>query len=810
MDEKLQDLVMARLYEKPLSAEAAEYLLDACEGTAKLTARLRSEHGPVPERVPEQRRSHPAAAYLRSVSVAGFRGVGPEKELELEPGPGLTLIVGRNGSGKSSFAEGLEILLTGTVRRWNGRPVAWHEGWRNLHAPGQTVVSASLLIEGAGPATVERRWDSAAKLSESQASVLVSGEKRTTIDRLDWREALTRYRPFLSHSELEAFIGGPSQLYDLLASVLGLEDLTATEKRLMAARKAAEDELKETDRELPGLLGKLASVDDGRARACYQALSDGRRDLERASTLAGGTSAVEADSQVLRLRQWSQLTVPGEPEITATAAALRAAADDLGRPTTPALAVIGLLREALEHYRTHGAGDCPVCGAPGAMSDGWRDRTESQVMSLDEEETSTLAARAKADEAARNARGLFQPVPPILTTAAVGPADPLRAWQAWKSWERIPPGREAEDLRQLADHLRRRWGPLHDEVTSLSARADSELRARADRWAPVAIEVAAWCERARKADAAARTVPALTTAITWLRAATDEIRNDRLTPIREQAMAIWSKLRQESNVDLGPIRLSGSGTRRQVDLRVTVDNEPGAALSVMSQGELNALALSIFLPQSTLDESPFRFLVIDDPVQAMDPAKVDGLARVLDDVARSRQVLVFTHDDRLANAVRQLGIPARVLKVVRHAGSVVEISESLSPVGRYLDDARSLCRDAHVRPAVREQVVPGLCRLAVEAAFTEAARRKLLRELTHAETEDKIATVGTLGAKASLALFLDPKQGQRVRGLLRHWDRQAADTYDELNESAHKGHPDPEALIAEVWHLIETIRQRVR
>jgi hypothetical protein len=37
-------------------------------------------------------------------------------------------------------------------------------------------------------------------------------------------------------------------------------------------------------------------------------------------------------------------------------------------------------------------------------------------------------------------------------------------------------------------------------------------------------------------------------------------------------------------------------------------------------------ALALLLPpRARLPASPFRFLVIDDPVQAMDPAKVDGL-----------------------------------------------------------------------------------------------------------------------------------------------------------------------------------------
>ena len=219
--------------------------------------------------------------------------------------------------------------------------------------------------------------------------------------------------------------------------------------------------------------------------------------------------------------------------------------------------------------------------------------------------------------------------------------------------------------------------------------------------------MAAWCKRAQEAETAARAVPALQAAITWLKNATDDIRNARLAPLGEQARAIWAQLRQESNVDLGAIRLSGSGTRRQVDVNVTVDGSAGAALGVMSQGEVNALALSIFLPRATVAASPFRFLVIDDPVQAMDPAKVEGLARVLEDVARSRQVLVFTHDDRLPEAVRRLGIPARILELTRRPGSVVQIRPALTPVERLLKDAGDLCLDEAVPEDVAAQVVPG-------------------------------------------------------------------------------------------------------
>ncbi|MGE0361145.1 MAG: AAA family ATPase [Vicinamibacterales bacterium] len=49
----------------------------------------------------------PPGVFLGAVTISGFRGIGPDTRLPLHAGPGLTLVVGRNGSGKSSFAEGV-------------------------------------------------------------------------------------------------------------------------------------------------------------------------------------------------------------------------------------------------------------------------------------------------------------------------------------------------------------------------------------------------------------------------------------------------------------------------------------------------------------------------------------------------------------------------------------------------------------------------------------------------------------------------------------------------------------------------------
>ena len=102
---------------------------------------------------------------------------------------------------------------------------------------------------------------------------------------------------------------------------------------------------------------------------------------------------------------------------------------------------------------------------------------------------------------------------------------------------------------------------------------------------------------------------------------------------------------------------------KNVTMDVTVDGDRSAALGVMSQGELYALALSLFIPRVRSNDTPFGFVMLDDPVQAMDPVRVERLANVLGELAQTHQVVVFTHDNRLPAAINQHQIPATTVEV---------------------------------------------------------------------------------------------------------------------------------------------------
>lgn len=70
--------------------------------------------------------------YLTKVKIRDFRTFG-ELALDVPPVPGITLVVGPNGLGKSSFFDAIEWALTGTIRRF--------EEYLNKKLPEETYLT---------------------------------------------------------------------------------------------------------------------------------------------------------------------------------------------------------------------------------------------------------------------------------------------------------------------------------------------------------------------------------------------------------------------------------------------------------------------------------------------------------------------------------------------------------------------------------------------------------------------------------------------------------------------------------------------
>ncbi|MEU4473538.1 AAA family ATPase [Micromonospora sp. NPDC023888] len=784
----LIELIFDRLAAADVPTETAELVLAALTSEDDLTAALAGTPTRLDPRSPTG--DGPAERiWLKSVTVAGFRGVGPERTLQVDPGPGLTLVVGRNGSGKSSFAEAVELALTGDSARWADKTSVWRTGWRNLHSPDPCWVDVELRVDGvATPTRVNRSWPVGAELADAEVTVTSAHGRHTGLSELGLARPLELYRPFLTAAELGKLAAGTqSQLFDALFAILGLDALTDADQRLLRAARPHDTTIKEVRAQRTALADALAGITDDRARRTAALLGGrGAVDLAAVTAILDEPDEATVDLEVLLCRELVALDPLPADEVNRLAGQLREAAAEAlrydGGRSRAALRSAELLRLALEHHDDEGDGSCPVC-ATGTLDGGWR---AAAAQSLTELRQRSVAAQTATTRLTAVLRQTHHLIDDLAVPEGPGSEPTVGALRDAVAALRRVPGEPAD----LADHLAARYPAVVTAADAARAYAEGFLRQRDTGWRAAAADVREWVAAAGGLPAREVALTRLKAARAWLKETGTEIRSERVAPFAGHSQRIWAQLRQESNVELGAMTLEGANTRRRVVFPVSVDGaDNGTALGVMSQGEMQALGLATFLPRSCAPESPFRFIVVDDPVQSMDPSKVDGLARVLAELAEHRQVVVFTHDTRLPDAVRRLDLgKARIIEVTRAEKSVVTLRPGSDPVTRYLDDAHALARNDEITAEVRGPVVAELCRSALEAACHRTVwRTRVARGVPHADIESAIEDASRrVATTIALAAFDDAEKGGDVLGWLgRRHGRRAVNAYQACREGVH-------------------------
>ena len=843
MADSIDVIIERRLEEAGLADDAAIYVMAALDGTLDRFIDSESENEKAERPRPSTEVAAPARAFLERLLVAGFRGIGPQADLEVVPGPGLMLIVGANGTGKSSIAEGLEYLLTGENSRWKGKDGEWQQGWRNLHGEESPRLHAHFAVEGeTGPAEVSRRWNPEADdLDDNLTKIVIAGERREGLAALGWEAALDTHRPFLSYNQLSEVVEDrPSARFDAMAAGLGLERLTDAREQLRRRRLDDQRTLRAARDELGVLLGEMQALDDERAHAVNMALENEPWDLNAIHLVMEGVLDDDADRPLDLLRRLATIEFPSVEEVEGLCRELRDAYPRLeaveGSNAARARRLLEVLSAAVEVHEQDGEQPCPVCQT-GRMDDQWRHNVEERYSSLWDEAEEANCVATLLEGLAHKCDILTCGPPKWLADSERVGIDASDVRQAWEWWNlsnvdqpALPVDEElwpddqfrssaeeiaavirdrdgvcirpslssgpdsaftmsSQGLLEVAGRLTERGAQVRAALEPLREQAQAELDRREGLWRPLRRQLLEWLPSGRRGRQAANRVDAVQAAEDWLAREEVDIRAERFRPIARRAQHNWKVLGRGSSVSLDDLKLTGRANSRRLNLATSIDGQDGAALAVMSQGELNALSLSLFLARAVLPESPFGFLVIDDPVQAMDPVKVEGLARVLAEAAGELQVIVFTHDERLPAAVRRLRIEHRTLAVRRRELSAVTCTPVEDPVRQHLADARAVLQTDGLDETTRRRVIPNFCRQAIEAACIEAVwRRRSEAGRDQAETERDVSRARTLNQKLILAL-LDDVEGRYEdmrEALFQRFGTRARNAVADCNRGAHE------------------------
>lgn len=776
MATNLTDWVDEQLQTAGIDDDVALLVLAALDGDDRLDDYLADGSAPTRSAGTAETVSEvePNGVVLTSIAVEGFRGIGPKAELKIAPKPGLTIVAGRNGSGKSSFSEALELVLTGDTYRWKQKGAEWRDQWRNIHQPQSAQVTIGLIEEGVGPITVKASWKpSEASVAARTVTTQVAGKPQVTgTDHLGWNHAVEQFRPILSYDELGGMLDGKqSELYDALANILGVEQLTDAAKRLKAradARKGPGTALATRRR---GLQTTASASSDERASTASTLLRKTSPDTKTLRSLATGGLEVDR-GPINALRTLAALRGPDPEAATQAIELLRRAKNKLADAGSEVSARnrgrLRLLEDALRFHEQHGDQSCPVCRT-GSLDEDWAEISRALAERERQQFQEVDAATQSFDLAFDGAQRLLQSRPPALDGAPVPDlTEPIqRAKSAWTDFYSASFARSADGADALCAHIEAHLPDLTDAVRCVSEAAATAVAALDDEWQPLASAIATWCDEWDDWMVTEPVVARLQAAEKWLKDNDLRLKNERLAPIEAGAKNAWQRLRQESNVELGSLQLIGLANRRKVKVTGAIDGEPVETFAVFSQGELHALTLSLFLPRATLAQSPFRFVVLDDPVQAMDPAKVDGLVELLAELARTRQVIVFSHDDRLPAALRRGAHDATILEVIRGPNSAVSTVVSQDPTTRYLLDAHGLIKEFEKGNLVEDDLrrtLPGLYRFAIESAAKDRYfADQLAKDSSIHDVESAWGRAQSTKQRVNLAVFGDPQPAEHLR-----------------------------------------------
>ncbi|WP_338503669.1 AAA family ATPase [Sphingomonas kaistensis] len=166
------------------------------------------------------------------------------------------------------------------------------------------------------------------------------------------------------------------------------------------------------------------------------------------------------------------------------------------------------------------------------------------------------------------------------------------------------------------------------------------------------------------------------------------IADEVITPrVRDRFQEEIQKL-AAGRVRVDIVRSGGRFGSPQYQVRLFA-NEKAKVHSILSEGEQTCVALAAFLTELTTADRPSA-LVFDDPVSSLDHRWRQKVAERLIEEARTRQIIVFTHDLVFLSDLQTLasrgGIPHKEVSLSQSARGAGVVREGLPWVGQRIPE----------------------------------------------------------------------------------------------------------------------------
>lgn len=634
---------------------------------------------------------------LLSVELQNFRGFNRAQVLDLDAD--VVLIHGDNGTGKTSLTDGILWLLTGSAAHLTERVKGLrqtHDPIANRYGSGPSKVKLALVSNN-------EHW-TFERLGDARQSTLLTTRDGLPLEGSDWlpeafgassaeslANAVTTWGVLRQDAIRSVLDTGGAALHERMSSVIGLADVTRFRDACRTLVKSASADRRAQQQDHATARAALARADSAlaalnehggttpgptvaeRVRAVVAAADvrvavdvEGTHDLNGVASLGQTLNglhdlAVAAADAYDRLVS-SRASIPqssDELQHEVEATQRRAAELDQVSSQTQRLAeaALDLLSER-----------CPVCDQsidePTVREKLQADlRTNSAQLVVAVEARNLLAASMQRLAEARSAEQRQSDAEQALAVTVSEFQSSLHRAGMSALADSIEPERLrviARRIENLRNALRTVYADVQAEVELDSTRLQASAKAAREIELEVRVRADAATEReetAKKLEKAAQ-IGADRIVARWLGELEPSFAEvfDRLAP-----HPTFSVLRARQDVYYNKNQI----VPEVFDPIAGISANP---LLVYSEGQLNTVALSYFL--GLVLNSPARglgFMVLDDPLQAMDVLAVLGFADLCRRLRPERQLIITTHDRRYADVLaRKLAPREATLRTITH------------------------------------------------------------------------------------------------------------------------------------------------
>ncbi|TFD05960.1 AAA family ATPase [Cryobacterium sp. TMT1-66-1] len=657
---------------------------------------------------------------IERVSIHNYRGVLNEDPLVLvfDPTPGITVLHGLNGAGKSSISDAVDLALSGNTPAVTGGTAGKAALWDPVHlARGSSSARVEVTLSSGGDRLVIATVLGQTGETVSHEALL---ESRNGIAKVNlgqsWHQALASHQPVFAYASLERRVQLSKDLATYFEGLLALGgSFSALEETITLRGNASAEALKRWSAAREAGLRGLSDVDKERSTVTTSMpldpvpepnISDDKDTwLRDAGLTETGLNSPSLPSDA-------------RERLAKAATDVRSSIEEFEKAGTTAEQVLSgtleqLHSDAVDRHLKDGT--CPVCATPDSS---WLTTLGESV----KQHKNLATLRTKVGD---DTKALGTATCELLTAALkigtqADTTDPINALSSigQSLLNKFDVARESGIATQhsvltataeLSDWLCSQGA--RDLITEAVARTDATKQWRIARARAVESFVTVWEED----GASASESPLWSATSKRVGELRNGLRKRRSISLEGKAGARVKELLSDAELQLKSINVLTSKASMEL-----VDQNGGQVdLGMLSAGQRNAVLLAPLL--ASVDAGPFGFLILDDPVHAFDELRIDRLANSLSKLAETRRVIVLTHDERLKEhlAARTNDCDTRLVARSGATGAV-EVTDSSHFWDRLLLDARAVLDLSLSETGSTKDVtdaVRGLCRMSVDNAL---------------------------------------------------------------------------------------------